>query len=155
MANSTTLNLACFGSDFKDSIWRPKTLKTAVLRKKTNILENAQPEVEGISTKYGGRRFFNQEATKDAFLKNAPNYDFLHITTHGDPEGLVFQKTNAADTLNELTTADIYGLSLHTRFTFLSACETGQGKLTEAEGVMSCLLWKQQEKALNGGFGYF
>ena len=94
-------------------------------------------EITGIAKQFNGRFYFNEKATKDSFIKNAPQYDFLHITTHGDPEGLVFQKINSTDSLHEVSIGDIYGLPLHTHFTFLSACETGQGKLTEAEGVMS------------------
>ena len=136
--DTANFKLACFGLDFKDTtLWRQSTPKTGISSKKNNILSNAEPEVKGIASQFNGRFYFNKTATKAAFLKDAPQYDFLHITTHGYPEGLVFQKTNAADSLHEVSIGDIYSLPLHARFTFLSACETGQGKLTEAEGVMS------------------
>jgi CHAT domain-containing protein len=135
---STEFKLACFGLDYKDStIWRQKASKSEKSRKKNNILNNAESEVKGIASKFDGQFYFNQTATKDTFLKMSPQFDVLHITTHGYPEGLVFQKTNASDSLNDISIGDIYSLPLHTRFTFLSACETGKGKLTEAEGVMS------------------
>jgi CHAT domain-containing protein len=136
--DTANLKLACFGLDFKkDTLWRPQTPKTTNKSKKNSPLNGAEAEIDNIRTKFNGKRYFNGTATKDSFLNNAAKYDFLHITTHGYPEGLVFQKSNAQDTLNEVTIGDIYGLPLHTRFTFLSACETGKGKLTEAEGVMS------------------
>jgi CHAT domain-containing protein/tetratricopeptide (TPR) repeat protein len=136
--DTANLKLACFGLDFKDTtIWRQKTSPTTIKTKKNNVLVRAESEITGIAKQFNGRFYFNREATKDVFLKDAPQYDFLHITTHGYPEGLVFQKSNATDSLHEVSISDIYGLPLHTRFTFLSACETGQGKLTEAEGVMS------------------
>lgn len=132
-----TFKLGCFGVDFKDStLWRPKTLKTAV-GKKNNPLIHAEPEIKGIAGLSNGHIYFNQTATKAAFLKEAPQYNVLHITTHGYPEGLVFQKTNPTDSSNDISISDIYGLSLNTHFTFLSACETGQGQLNQAEGVMS------------------
>jgi CHAT domain-containing protein len=135
---SSDLKLACFGLDFKDTaLWQQNTPKTGISSKKNNILSNAEPEVRGIASQFNGRFYFNQTATKDAFIHDAPQYDVLHITTHGYPEGLVFQKTNAKDSLHEVSIGDIYSLPLHARFTFLSACETGQGTLTEAEGIMS------------------
>jgi CHAT domain-containing protein len=135
---SGEFKLACFGLDFRDStLWHQNTPKTGGIRKKNNILVNAEPEITGIASQFNGRFYFNQTATKDTFLKVAPLYDVLHITTHGYPECLVFQKKNATDSLNEILISDIYSLPLHTRFTFLSACETGHGKITEAEGVMS------------------
>ncbi len=130
-------NLGCFGLDFKDSTLWHQNKTTTGSGKKNDYLVNAETEVKNIATQFNGRFYFNQNATKSAFLKEAPQYDFLHITTHGYPEGLVFQKTNSADSSHEVSIGDIYGLQLHTRITFLSACETGQGKLTEAEGVMS------------------
>ena len=135
--DAATFKLACFGLDFKDAaLWRQKDAKSPI-RKKNDVLTYAEPEIKGIASAFNGRFYFNQEATKPVFIADAPQYDFLHITTHGYPEGLVFQKKTATDSLNEVSIGDIYGLSLHTKFTFLSACETGKGTITEAEGVMS------------------
>lgn len=80
--------------------------------------------------------FMNAEASKKNFIKNASNYDILHLSTHasgGDfltPAKLSFYDDTLY--LNEL-----YSLDLNSNLVVLSACETGIGTLYKGEGAMS------------------
>ncbi|MEP5340143.1 MAG: CHAT domain-containing protein [Algibacter sp.] len=93
-------------------------------------------EAEVIENEMASRIFMNADASKSNFIKNASNYNILHLSTHatsGDfvkPASISFYDDNL--TLNEL-----YSIDLNADLVVLSACETGIGKLHKAEGAMS------------------
>ncbi len=87
--------------------------------------------------------FLNADATKLAFLKNAPNCGILHLAMHGAIDeknplnsGLIFSKSTDS-TSNYLTGYDLFGQQLTAGLAVLSACNTGNGELRRGEGVMS------------------
>jgi CHAT domain-containing protein len=104
----------------------------------------ADDEVRNIGKLLGSETIFlNADATKRAFLKNAPKCGILHLAMHGAIDeknplnsGLIFSK-NDDSTSSYLSGYDLFGQQLTAGLTVLSACNTGNGELRRGEGVMS------------------
>jgi CHAT domain-containing protein len=112
----------------------------------TANLPNAAREVRSLARLYDARgalALTGAEATKAAWMQDAPNSRVLHLATHGvlnaenpmyswlalAPEG----KDASADTLEA---REIVPLNLHADLAVLSACETGRGKVLAGEGLV-------------------
>jgi CHAT domain-containing protein/tetratricopeptide (TPR) repeat protein len=84
-------------------------------------------------------------ATKNQFLSNYQQYKILHFATHAsvndsfpNRSNIVFYDPDKRDHTAYLYSAEIANLDLSTiQLAYLSACETGAGKLVKGEGVMS------------------
>lgn len=106
----------------------------------------ALPASAGEILAVKGRQFYDQKATKQAFLKNAPSFGIIHLATHAyandkasEKSFIAFYPSDLRDELSyKLYLPEIYNLKLnHTRLVILSACETGNGQLVGGEGIMS------------------
>lgn len=111
---------------------------------KITPLKYTVEEVKNIQTMLGGKTWLDQTATKNSFIKNAPNQGIIHLAMHGfvnasDPlsSGVIFSREQASDSTNYLTGYDLYAMELKTQLAVLSACNTGDGLLRGREGVMS------------------
>ncbi|MBV6442200.1 MAG: hypothetical protein EPGJADBJ_03904 [Saprospiraceae bacterium] len=93
-----------------------------------NSLRDA-PESAGAAVLNGA------EATTTEFLKSAPRYNALHLSTHADAGGRDVPGIELYD--RRLTLPEIYAQRLHASLVSLSACETGAGRFAEGEGVLS------------------
>ena len=119
----------------------PSFLRSSVLKP---LIHNI-PEVKAISKYTRSKSFTKTEATKDAFLKNAPSYAWLHLSTHAkaDDKNLGYSYIAFYDIPDStksdqyLTTGEIYNLPLNAELVTLSACETGIGDLKRGEGFLS------------------
>ncbi len=84
------------------------------------------------------------KASKDAFLREAPRYRNLHLSTHGvaddrigDYAYLAFCKPGDITQFEKLYVRDIYGINLNADLVVLSACQSATGRLQQGEGIVS------------------
>ncbi len=108
-------------------------------------------------------------ATKKEFVSAASDATVIHLATHAvvdfsEPENsfIAFYEQNNQDTSYKLFAHEVYNLQLpKTQLVFLSACETGSGKVSQSEGALSLSrafafagcpnivtsLWKAEDKS--------
>ncbi|NNV57463.1 CHAT domain-containing protein [Limnovirga soli] len=114
-------------------------------------------------------RLTNSNATRANFLNRVNNASVLHLATHAvvnfsNPADsyIAFYPSNNNDTAFKLFAHELYNLQLpNTHLVFLSACETGSGKISQSEGALSLTrafayagcqniitsLWKAEDKS--------
>jgi CHAT domain-containing protein/tetratricopeptide (TPR) repeat protein len=108
-------------------------------------------EVQGIvslfpSSEASTKTLIGLDATKEQLLHtDLAQYDFIHFATHGilpvesgikEPALVLSYDGQGRDDML-LTLSEILGFKLHANLVVLSACNTGSGKVTRAEGVAS------------------
>ncbi|RLD60170.1 MAG: hypothetical protein DRJ05_05175, partial [Bacteroidetes bacterium] len=107
-------------------------------------LDYAKIEVKNIQEHFTCTILEGEDATEKKFIKLAGDFDILHFSMHTliDNEQplaskLVFTLNNDSIYDGFLNTYEIYSLPLKAQLAVLSACETGGGKLSKGEGVLS------------------
>jgi len=83
----------------------------------------------------------DEEATETKFKEICSNFDIIHLSTHGladDQRPLFSVICLAKDEQNdgEVRAYEVFSLNLKANLVALGACETGLGKLSEAEGLV-------------------
>lgn len=102
-------------------------------------------ELASIGRLFGDRVLLEgPEATKAAFLENAPGSRYLHIATHGQlrQDNPMFSSVRLDD--GPLNFYDVFDLSLDADLVTLSACNTGVNRLApgdELSGLMRGFLY--------------
>ncbi len=103
-------------------------------------LPATEQEVSQIEKMLGGEVWAGAAASKQAFLKEAGNYRFLHLAMHAFTNDSMPLRSGLVFSPGEdrfLYTYEIYNLPLRAELTVLSACHTGFGKYQQGEGIMS------------------
>jgi CHAT domain-containing protein len=150
-------NFGGFGIEYSDSTFE-NNINPSKSNSYTNIattrsknrseglarLAFADDEVKNIKNLLGGGQIWlNGDATKSAFMKNAPQCGILHLAMHGAIDennplnsGLIFSVSDTSKD-NFLSGYDLFSMQFKTQLAVLSACNTGNGELRRSEGVMS------------------
>lgn len=132
-----------FAPDFsKDQLSR---VESRQVRSDLQPLPFARKEIEQISTLLGGEVETGLAASERNFKLKSSDYNILHIASHAviDEENPQYSKLvlSRGDSIeNEdgnLYTFEIYGMNLNCDLVTLSACNTGNGKYFEGEGIFS------------------
>ena len=134
----------------------------------------AVASAKGAAGIFNGRAFLSDKATERNFKSEADKYKIIHLGTHTEINNLspllsrlVLSKdgnTESADDDGYLYAYEIYNLSLRAELAVLTACETGVGKTSSSEGVLSLAhsfayagcpsivmsLWQIDEKTSSG-----
>ncbi len=135
-----THQLLAFAPTFEDN----KSFSIPKLRDFGRLTHNIQ-EVDNIKKIVGsGLVLKSAQATEDNFMKLAPDYQIIHLATHGkvnveyaNYSYLAFQEIEDSLENELLYIKDIYGLQLQADLVVLSACETANGSLSKGEGIIN------------------
>lgn len=116
----------------------------AVSQRNMGTLTHALPELEGAQQYFSGAIYAGGAATEAQFKAKGPQSKIIHLATHAIANdlspmqsGLLFtpQKGEAEDGF--LYAQEIYNLNLAADLAMVSACNTGFGKFSKGEGIMS------------------
>ena len=116
-----------------------------LLRNSLPNLTNTPEEIKSLKNYFKVKAFLGKDATETAFKKNASDYRVLHLAMHTiinneNPlySKLVFFKSKS-DTIDDgmFNASELINMELHADMAVLSACNTGSGKMSKGEGIMS------------------
>ncbi len=106
-------------------------------------LPNSIKEGKEVLKSFQGQLLMDSVATTQQFETLSPNYRILHLITHGfisdsnaDLSLLAFARSPSVGP-SVVFLQNIYDLRLNADLVFLSACQSGSGRVYEGEGVMS------------------
>jgi CHAT domain-containing protein len=117
-----------------------KTLRTTLAN-----ITNTQDEIKSLKEYFNVTEFLGKNATESSFKQNAADYRVLHLAMHTvinneNPlySKLIFFKPQH-DTVDDgmLNASELINMQLHADMAVLSACNTGSGKMSKGEGIMS------------------
>ena len=142
--NSQLLAFAASYPVLDSSVMKVRLPVDYVRRKGLSKLDAAEGEVGMLSDLYQGAFFNGLSANEANFKKVASDYGIVHLAMHGlmNPQipmlsSLVFTENMDSVENNFLQAYEISRMDLKADMIVLSACETGYGKFTQGEGVMS------------------
>jgi CHAT domain-containing protein len=114
----------------------------ATFRDLKGDLPGTSLEIREISKVWEGDYYFSGLANEANFKKVCGNYQIIHLAVHGafdefdpDQSRLIFVSNKAED--GNLHAYEIYNLSLNAQLAVLTACNSGAGKITSGEGLIS------------------
>ena len=114
------------------------------LRDGITDLPGTRKEISEIASVFDGVYYYGDEAKEANFKKYASQYAILHLALHGEVNDknpnnsrLFFTQTNDSLEDDHLFAHELYAMKLNAELAVLSACSTGDGKVSTGEGLMS------------------
>ena len=144
-SRSLTNDLAAFAPAYK-GMELADSLLTAFpnLRGEIRDLPYALLEAEDAVDQCGGKAFLAEEATEEAYKREAGDYDIVHLAMHTlvDDQHPLFSKmifSSSPGSVEDgmLNTYEVYSVTLNALMVVLSSCNTGSGMLATGEGILS------------------
>lgn len=130
------------------------------------VLPSSVDEIADFATQ---SQMVNAVATKNNFMARVTNASVIHLATHAvvnfetpADSYIALYNQGTTDTGYKIFAHELYNLQLpNTQLVFLSACETGSGKMSQSEGALSLSrafafagcpniitsLWKAEDKS--------
>lgn len=108
-------------------------------------IANSLQEVEYVMRTFGGAIKLDQEATKEAFLRNVSKFPIVHLATHSEVNKKVPLRSaiyfatieGGLPSEHSMELQELYNMNLSANLVTLSSCETGLGKVVKGKGVQS------------------
>jgi len=133
---------------YKISTWAPnfdsmeEVLREKGIGEELVALPGAQKEATEIADMFNSHAHISGEASEADFKKIASQYTVLHIATHGllndkNPLFSSLVMSNKGEEDGILHAFELYNMRLNADLAVLSACNSGMGRLTKGEGVVS------------------
>ncbi len=145
-SNGEMLAFAPFAT-FQQNLSMQQEKKTSTKRGIDSILyqlaplKNTQNELTELQQIVKGQYYLGEDAHKHIFNTEAQQANMLHLATHTiiDNENPMQSVLAFSPQQNDpyLRAYELYNMQLNAKMTVLSACETGYGKLSRGEGIMS------------------
>jgi CHAT domain-containing protein/tetratricopeptide (TPR) repeat protein len=114
------------------------------LRGEIRSLPFAALESEDAVEQCGGEAYLADEATEEAYKREAGKYDIIHLAMHTlindrDPaySKMIFSDSGDGTDDGMLNTYEVYSVPVNAMMVVLSSCNTGVGKLVSGEGILS------------------
>lgn len=110
-----------------------------------NELPGSALEVHELSGITSGDFFYMEGASETSFKNRAVDYDIIHLAIHGEIDEFDYDRsrlyfnTDLADSINDgvLYPFELYNMDLNANLAVLSACNSGGGRISRGEGIMS------------------
>jgi CHAT domain-containing protein/lipopolysaccharide biosynthesis regulator YciM len=116
-----------------------------------NELKFSEEEVSGIEQTFTrgnvtAKKFLYESATEENFKLYAPQYEIVHVATHGfineanpNLSAVVFSQPQSLSGTEDgiLYVNETFALSLKAKLVVLSSCESGVGRLVDGEGMIA------------------
>jgi CHAT domain-containing protein/tetratricopeptide (TPR) repeat protein len=125
---------------------RDRALEDRAQRGGREDLPSAEREVASLARLYGAQSskvYIRSAASEQVFKDEAPNYNVLHLATHGVFDNsspmyshLVLSDGGTGEDDGLLEAWEVIRLNLKARLVVLSACETARGKVAGGEGLI-------------------
>ncbi len=107
-------------------------------------LPETENEANTIGELFNGKVLLKSDATKASFKKLFYGKSIIHLATHGFADSknpnkscLYFAKSDSTEESGQLLAEEIAQMKINADLVTLSACNTGNGKIQEGEGVAS------------------
>jgi len=132
-----------YGTDNK--VLGQKDENGKALRTSLGNITNTQDEIKSLKAYFNVTSFLGKNATETSFKKNAADYRVLHLAMHTiiNNENPLYSKLIFFKPENDmvddgmLNSSELINMELHADMAVLSACNTGSGKMSKGEGIMS------------------